>query len=155
VRGPAGNVQHWREPDLGEANVVRPLVTASNRGMFDNIPWLRKEFASRQKLHSNIVADLPALLARNPDRLNPISIAAACDAVILVCVRGHTSARQIERARELMDAAGINLAGTVLNELDYVAPAYEMAQAARRILSPTGRFGRRVAERIANAEILR
>jgi Mrp family chromosome partitioning ATPase len=130
-------------------------VTTSNRGLFDSIPWLRNELLTKFKTYSNIIIDLPPLSDHAPGGLNPISGAAACDAVVLVCVRGRTTQRDAADATRVLAAARINLIGTVLNDRDYTPPADEMAAFARRILRPTGRFGRWAANSIASSDLLR
>ena len=148
-------LQHWRESGPSAPARVEPVVTTSNRGLFDSIPWLRNELMTKFKTYSNIIIDLPPLSEHAPGGLNPISGAAACDAVVLVCVRGRTTQRDAADATRVLAAARINLIGTVLNDRDYTPPADEMAALARRILRPTGRFGRWAADSIASSDILR
>jgi hypothetical protein len=148
-------LQHWREGDRTAPARVEAIVTSSNRGLFDSIPWLRNELTTKFKTYSNIIIDLPPLSEHAPGRLNAISGAAACDAVVLVCVRGRTTQREASDAARVLAAARINVIGTVLNDRHYTAPADEIAAFVRRVLRPTGRFGRWAAESIASSDILR
>jgi hypothetical protein len=154
TRGGA-TLQHWREGNRTVPAQVEAMVTSSNRGLFDSIPWLRNELTTKFKTYSNIIIDLPPLAEHAPGSLNAISGAAACDAVVLVCVRGLTTQREAADAARVLAAARINMIGAVLNDRDYTAPADEMAALARRVLRPTGRFGRWAADSIAAADILR
>jgi hypothetical protein len=148
-------LQHWREGNRTVPARVEAVVTNSNRGLFDSIPWLRNELTTRFKTYSNIIIDLPPLSEHAPGRLNAISGAAACDAVVLVCVRGQTTQREASDAARVLAAARINVIGTVLNDRDYTPPADEIAAFVRRVLRPTGRFGRWAADSIASSDILR
>jgi len=151
----AATLQHWREVERTDLVQVEAAVTNNNRGLFDSIPWLRNELTTKFKSYSNIIVDLPPLNEQAPSGLNPISGAAACDAVALVCVRGRTTQREAADAARLLAAARINLIGTVLNDRDYTPEADEIAAFAGRVLRPTGRFGRWVSSAIARADILR
>jgi Mrp family chromosome partitioning ATPase len=148
-------LQHWREVERADLVQVEAAVSSNNRGLFDSIPWLRNELTTKFKSYSNIIVDLPPLNEQAPSGLNPISGAAACDAVALVCVRGRTTQREAADAARLLAAARINLIGTVLNDRDYTPEADEIAAFAGRVLRPTGRFGRWVSSTIARADILR
>src|SRR5688500_1991436 len=65
---PRGGValQHWREVDRTVPAQVEAVVTSSNRGLFDSIPWLRNELTTKFKAYSNIVIDLPPLSEHAP-----------------------------------------------------------------------------------------
>jgi Mrp family chromosome partitioning ATPase len=148
-------LQHWREIDRAAPAQVAAVVTSSNRGLFDSIPWLRNELTTKFKTYSNIIVDLPPLFDHAAGGLNPISGAAACDAVVLVSLRGGTTQRDAADAARALAAARINLIGAVLNDRNHTPPADEMAAFAGRVLRPTGRFGRWVSNSIASSDVLR
>jgi hypothetical protein len=150
--------QHWRGPTLDQAsgvNVTAPLGTSDTRFLFNNINWLRDEFNNTFRGYSNIVVDLPALSNDRLDFINPFAAAAACEATVLVCVRAKTSRRAIENAAELLRSAQVNLIGSVMNELGYVAPADEMANTARQRLPALAGINEYLARKLAGSEMLR
>jgi Mrp family chromosome partitioning ATPase len=149
--------QHWRGPTLDQTtgmNVTAPLGTYDTRFLFNNIAWLRDEFETTFRAYSNIIVDLPPLSNDRLDSINPLA-AAACEATVLICVRGRTTRRQIENAIELLKSARVNLVGTVLNEADYTAAGEEMAKNARAWLPRFAGINEYVARKLAASEMLR
>jgi hypothetical protein len=150
--------QHWRGPTLDQTagmSVIAPLGTPDTRFLFNNIAWLREEFSATFRAYSNIIVDLPALSSDGLDFINPVAAAAACEATVLICVRGRTSRRQVENGAELLRSARVNLIGTVLNEADYTAPADEMANAARKWLPRFAGFNEYAGRKLGASEMLR
>jgi hypothetical protein len=150
--------QHWRGPTLDQTTgltVTAPLGTSDTRFLFNNVAWLREEFNTTFRSYSNIIVDLPALSSDGLDFINPLAAAAACEATVLVCVRGRTSRRRVESSVALLNSARVNLIGTVLNEVDYIAPADEMADNARKWLPRFAGLNEYVARKLAASEMLR
>lgn len=91
---------------------------AESRGRFNNSDELRKLLVEDLAGFERVVLDLPAVLNSEPEQINPVAVARACDAVILVCVTGRTTQDQIKRTMSALSLAGVQLGGTVLNDVE-------------------------------------
>jgi Mrp family chromosome partitioning ATPase len=115
---------------------VRP--TAETRPAFNNVDVMRRMFKDELAAYEAIIVDLPPVLNRREDLINPLAAARACDAVIMVCMIGLIKQHEVEETLSVLRTAGVQLGGTVLNDMRNPTLGAEMAAAARRIarLSP-------------------
>jgi Mrp family chromosome partitioning ATPase len=152
----AANTPAWKEP-LADREIgvqVTAPATLDARFYFNNVRWLRGEFVRMLRTHSNIVVDIPPVLNEQADRANAVAAAAACDAVAMIAVRSAVSQQDIARTLQMMSSTGVNLIGTVINEMNYTPPGEEMAVLAER-WSPSARIGQYLSLKISGSELLR
>ena len=148
--------QIWKEPVADRAGgfeIVSPAGTDA-RFHFNNVRWLRAEFARMLRTYSNIVVDLAPLLSDDVERVNALGAAAACDAVVMMCAREQLSQYDVGRALQLTSSTGVNLAGTVVNEMNYVSPGDEIAALLRR-WCPHTKLAKYLGDKISGTELLR
>lgn len=101
------------------------------RPQFNNIEKLRKTFAEGLASYDLIVVDLSAVLDQRDTIINPVAAARASDAVIMVCVTGETTQERVRKTLSLMDAAGVQIGGTVLNDRSSPPLGVDMATSLR------------------------
>lgn len=97
------------------------------RSLFNKVDSLRLMFDDSLAAYDAIVVDLPPLLDTPRDKINPLAAARACDAVIMVCLTDHLTQQRLEAATTMLSAAGVNLAGVVLD--DHLSPPLGAAMA--------------------------
>lgn len=110
---PADAIQ--AEPGGFDMLVAPGLIDA--RPVFNNVEALRAMFADQLAGYKAIIVDLPPVLGQRADLVNPIAVARACDAVIMVCLAGATSQRRIKTALTALGTAGVEISGTIINDL--------------------------------------
>ena len=118
----------------------------------NNAQALKAAFA-RFGQYEAVFVDLPPVLDTRGD-VNAITVARACDGVVLVCLAGRVTSHQVLQANEMMTLANITIAGTILNE--EVSPPFseELARAAYRMTWFAPKLGRRLYQTIAAAPSL-
>lgn len=99
-------------------DLIQAPPTPQSRALFNNIDTLRRMFAEDLSDYKMIIIDLSAVLDPREDLINPVSVARACDAVIMVCVTGRTTQEDVRRTVSALESAGVQLAGTVLNDVE-------------------------------------
>jgi hypothetical protein len=104
--------------------------------------------------YDKIIVDIPAVLESDDLLINPIAAAAACDSVIMVCVRGKVVQSRLAAALDGIRAAGGNVTGTVLNEWGYLSAGAEIAVAAQRWFRWLPPLRDWVAQKALRSEIL-
>ena len=133
------------------------LVAQPNRMRqftFNNSSILQGCLKDRLSDYASVVVDLPAVLDPRTDIINPVASAAACDAVILVCVRGKLTTSRLSAALELIRAGDVKLSGTVLNELGYTTAGVEIARLVGRWFSFAPRLSHWLQTRALTSELL-
>lgn len=152
----AANASAWKEAVSDRVVGVQTAAPANldARFYFNNVRWLRGEFVRMLRTYSNIVVDMAPLLGEEADRVNAIAAAAACDAVAMICVRSALTQQDMARALQLTGSTGVNLIGTVVNEMNYTPPSEEIAAAVRRWW-PSERVGQYLSDKISGFELLR
>lgn len=152
----SANAPAWKEATSDRAIGVQVTAPANldARFYFNNVRWLRGEFVRMLRTCSNIVVDMAPLLGDEVDRVNAIAAAAACDAVAMICVRSTLTQQDIARALQLASSTGVNLIGSVINEMNYTPPGEEIAATVRRWL-PNAKIGQYLSDRISGYELLR
>jgi hypothetical protein len=131
--------------------LTRP--TPSAMAAFTNVPLLRKTFSENFSAYQKIIVELPPLLETGSDVVNPLAIGAACDAVLLICERGVSTEAEIIDSVELARSAGVNLAGIVSNELNYLTTGADIARSVSRWLG-SGRFSKWLQKRLKESHLL-
>lgn len=89
--------------------------------------------AAWRQQYSMVVFDTAPLLSRDEGALSGVTVAAAADATILVTLAGRTPASRIRQARDMLNAAGVRLIGTVLNDRDNPSLRSEMERETYRL----------------------
>ena len=155
--GAARQDQLWRRLAEDDDDVPTLIAnpTAETRYLFNNVTLLRQTLAEELVAYSKIILDLPPLQPDQGRAINPLGPAAFCDAVILVCARHRITRPRLDEAVELLRSARVNLAGTVLNDLDGATPGEEIARTARRFRWAMLGFGRPLERLALNSEMLK
>ena len=96
------------------------LATNETRFLFNNTELLRRTLDNELDQYAAVILDLPPLLAQQPDLLNSLAIAVACDAVCIVCVTGGITHNELTTVSQMLKTTRVHLLGIVLN--DFVAP---------------------------------
>lgn len=104
------------EPMSDGFDIVTADTASKQAGLFNNADWIRQVLRDELTSYSTVFVDLPPLLGPANGRLNPLAAAVASDAVLLVSVAGLCAPSDVERASELLVAAGAPLIGAVLND---------------------------------------
>lgn len=108
------------EADPAGYDVIQAPPTWQSRALFNNIDTLRRMFDQDLREFETIIVDLSSVLDRRENIINPVSVARACDAVIMVCVTGRTTQDQIKQTLTELDSAGVQLSATILNDVEAV-----------------------------------
>ena len=147
----------WSPGAPGSADATRlepnglAILTAdansTTRALFNNIELLQRTLQRDLASYSAIIVDLPAVAEEDPQRLNPIAAARACDSVLMVCLSGHVDRAELKDATEALRPAGVNLSGLVLNDYYATTLGEELADAT---YNSVGRIFPGVADRIAS-----
>ena len=124
-----------------------------NRFIFNNIDQIRHILDDSLGDYGAIIIDMPAILSNIPDGINPVSCAAACDAVYLLSLTGQTTSSALGESKERLDAARAPLQGVILNDRDYVSTGASMAQLLRRMRFIPGM--KSMADKVEKAALLR
>ena len=130
VHSRAANAPAWKEAVNDRAASGLQVTMPANldaRFYFNNVRWLRGEFVRMLRTYSNIVVDIAPLLGDEPDRVNALAAATACDSVALICPRSVVTQQDIARALQMTSSTGVNLIGTILNDKGYTPPREEIA----------------------------
>lgn len=112
---------------------VTARMTVGTRFSFNNVNQIRQMLSVELADYAKVVLDLPAIHDLRSQVVNPVAGAAACDSVLLVCVRGGVTRARLKSAVELLRAAGCKLTGTVLNGENYDTSGAEISRAVRRV----------------------
>lgn len=120
VRDLATRVGFLGRPDRSEATWREPTLLSARIDEW-SAEW------------SFIVFDTAPLLTREADAVPPTSVAAACDACLMVALAGVTPANRILEAREGLDRAGAKLIGALLNDRENPALLAELERQTFRL----------------------
>lgn len=124
-------------PEAGSLARAYDELTAtpdkSTKLLFNNVDLIRTVLHSELAAYEAVFVDLPPLLGDADDRLNPLAAAAACDALLLVCVSGEIEAAELSGSMTVLQRAGVSVTGLVLNDVNNPTLGQEMAREARRL----------------------
>lgn len=142
----------FRRNDGADRLVARP--TAGTQSAFNNVTGVRQSLAKELAEYSKIVIDIPPILEVTNHQINPIAAAAACDAVLMICVRGQLTHQQITQAMEMIRSAGGKITGTVLNEIGYATTGADFARIARRVFRSAPRIAHWLERKALDSDLL-
>lgn len=131
---------------------VRP--SSRTRPMFNNVDVLRRMFKDELAAYEAIVVDLPPVLNARENRINPLAAARACDAVVMVCMIGMVTHQRVKATLSMLQTAGIQLGGTLANELHNPTLAYEMSAYIRRFAGIAPRFSAWIERKLMSSQVL-
>ena len=132
--------------------IARP--TPSTASTLNNVEAVRQALAVELAEYARVVIDMPAILAVDDHRINPVAAAAACDCVILVCVRGGVTQERLSRALQMTRAAGANITGIVLNDRNHSTVGVDLARLGRRLFRWAPRIADWIERRALESELL-
>ncbi len=130
---PASGATQLVQLDAAGYDVLTARPTRATRAAFNNVQSLRELVNDELASYEAVFVDLPPVLDQSSNQINPLAAARACDAVVMVCMPGRTTHHRIKRTMEMMEAVGVQLGGTVLNDLRNPTLGSELAGAARRL----------------------
>ncbi len=107
-------------------------TSAHSRPLFNNLDLLRRALSDNLGKYDAIIIELPALLEGDAEKVNPVSVARAADAVFLLCKTGVTQARDARRAADLLIKSNVEIAGTLLDTENATRPGREIAERLER-----------------------
>lgn len=111
---------------------ARPSETT--RPLFNNLDKLRRMMKSDLSAYDTIVVDLGAVLHAGQDSTpNPVAVARACDAVIMLCTTGETKHSDVRNAVTALGTAGVQIGGAVLDDHHSPTLGVEIANSLRRL----------------------
>lgn len=120
---------------------------------FHNPVALKAAFATAAQSYDAVFVDLPAVLDNSGD-LNAVTIARACDGVLLLCVSDKVAAPEIVQAYDMLTAAGVKIVGTVLDQ-EFSPPLSEaLARAVYKMTWFVPFLGKRFYKNIQSAQSL-
>lgn len=119
---PGGGATDFIQRDPRGYEIIASPPTTATRPLFNNVETLRRAFVDELSMYRTVVVDLPAIMEDVSGQINPVAVSRACDAVILVCVAGRTRRDRIAATVSTLAMAGVQLGGTVLNDMDQAAP---------------------------------
>lgn len=139
-----------------QADFARLTVQAGPdvRFLFDNIEWFRKVLGHDLSSYDYIVLDLAPLFDRPADTVNPFAVAAACDALVLVCRRGGATKERLRHAVEMARATGGKPCGIVMTQDGYVSAGEEIARTLRRLFFFAPWLAKRIGRKATSSGIL-
>lgn len=97
-------------------DVLQAAPTSATLGAFNSARHFRKSLVQDLEEYAAIVLDLPSVLDYALETINPLVAAVACDGIIVVCVKGRTTADHLKQTVEAIKVAGGPIVGTVLND---------------------------------------
>jgi hypothetical protein len=89
------------------------------------------------------------------DRINAVAACAAADGIVMVCPMAEVPVALVERAMQLVTAAGGKVVGTVTDDRSNPTIGDDMARATRRLLSFAPGLADRIAGWLSRRELLR
>lgn len=114
-------------------------VDGRTRPLFNNLPYLMRALGEDLQNYTHIIMNLPPVAHAATGLANPLALARAADAVLLVCASERTLANQAATAANELRAAGAKLVGTVLDDTNNVAIGDSVARSIERFwLLPRG-----------------
>lgn len=139
-----------------QADFARLTVQAGPnvRFLFDNTAWFRRVLDNDLASHESIVLDLAPLFDRPADTVNPFAVAAACDALVLVCRRGGVTKEKLRNAVDMARATGGRPFGIVMTQGGYVPVGEEMARTVRKLFFFAPWLAKRIGRKAAASGIL-
>ncbi len=108
--------------------------TPDTRFAFNNVKGTRAALDGDLATYERVLIGLGSLHQPGPNIINSVAVAAACDAVYVVCKRGITTAEQLSGAVQAARAAGANVAGVIVDETHHVRLSEQMNAASNRVL---------------------
>lgn len=141
------------KPDSYDVLEARP--TAQSRPLFNSVNTLRHMFDDELRVYDRIVIDLPAAMHPGQEFLNPVAAARAADIVILVCVPGRNKQASVKSTVDMLEAAGVKLAGVVLNDVSNAQLGTKLAQNTHKLSRWSPRFAKWLERKILQNDFLK
>ena len=114
--GQPGPLEPIKRPTAGYDRLTCH-ATRETRFLYNNSELLRQSLDKELDQYAAVILDLPPLLTKKSDLLNGLAIAAACDAVCMVCITGGITYNELTTASEMLKTARVPLLGVVLNDV--------------------------------------
>jgi Mrp family chromosome partitioning ATPase len=135
-------------------DVLTARFDLPTRFLFNNVDRLKQSFSEELARYKAVIIDIPALCVAEAEHINGAAAAAACDGVLLVCVSGRVTRAELIKGTAAMDAAKVNVLGTVLNDIECPSLGAEIAREALRLERFAPRFANWVSRQALNSPFL-
>jgi Mrp family chromosome partitioning ATPase len=136
--------QSWIRTTPDGYDVLEVRTTPQTRPLFSNLARLREVFAEEFAEYRRVIVELPPVAESEAGAVNPVAVAGACDAVLLVVVVGRDMRPQVVQAVDALRAAGVRVSGAIANEYDWKSAEEEFRLAAelarKRIVAASRRI---------------
>lgn len=119
--------------DAAGYDLVVSRPTAQTRPLFNNLLNFRRALGEDLGAYKSVVINLTPIFEPLDTAPNPIAVARAADAVIVVCGTGRTDAADAAKAVADLTAAGCKVIGTVLDNSEAVHVGQEIADAVEKL----------------------
>ncbi len=119
--------------DAAGYDLVVSRPTAQTRPLFNNLLHFRRALAEDLGAYKCVIINLTPIFEPIDTAPNPIAVARAADAVIVVCGTGRTDASDAAKAVTELTTAGCKVIGTILDNSDAVYVGQQMAEAVEKL----------------------
>ncbi len=120
-----------RDPAGYDLVVSRP--TAQTRPLFNNLAHFRRALTEDLGAYKTVIINLTPIFEPRSTAPNPIAVARAADAVIVVCGTGRTDASDATKAVTDLSAAGCKVIGTILDNSEAVQVGLQVADRVEKL----------------------
>jgi Mrp family chromosome partitioning ATPase len=162
----------------GDATVTRsvhaytetPTVTKSNKQSFDviamrkseNDPYYFNNLARMQEIINKILneydylfVDMPPILNREANAINPLLSLSVCDSVLLVSRPDEITQSSMMASLEQIRLAGAEIDGVILNQAQTATVGEQMARVVNRLLWLSPSLALSLTRRLRESDLLR
>jgi hypothetical protein len=136
--------QSWIKSTPDGYDLLEVRVSPQTRPLFSNMARLREIFTEEFAEYRRVIVELPPMAETEADAVNPVAVAGACDAVLLVIVVGRDMRPQVTQAVDALRATGVRVSGAIANEYDWQSAEEEFRQAALEARKRIARASRRI-----------
>ncbi|MDX2158559.1 MAG: hypothetical protein SFW09_18825 [Hyphomicrobiaceae bacterium] len=134
---------------------LRAPAGAAARAAYNNPERVGDALDGLLASYDLVILCTAGLIDDRDDRVNAVAAGAATDGIILVCPTGLVTVTKLQRAMQLVAAAGGKVVGTVLDDRANPLLVDELSDVVQRTLAFVPPVGRWLAERVRRSEFLR
>jgi len=140
--------------DIPGLDVLTAPTRVTDHWGFRDPATLRGALESWLERYDRVVVDTSPLTRRNRRNVPADTVCSACSSTLLVVLAARTPESQLVESRQLLDAAGAELAGAVLNDRHLPGLASELMRETRRLEHLMPRTMAWLRQRIAGSNLL-
>jgi Mrp family chromosome partitioning ATPase len=95
---------------------IKLKVDQASKYNFNNSEWMRDRIAGLLGNYDFALIDVPAILDRDTNAINPLSVLSECDCVLMVCEPGKIARGALQDCLDRTRLAGARVDGIVIND---------------------------------------